>query len=105
MHGATGNSGTVFGTFLHALGLPRGQFVFAVTIPFLVFGTVQVGTLIALGSFAGERLVRALLAIIPVLVVIPIGTAIGDRLQSKTFSRLILVLLGFSGLTLVVSAF
>lgn len=105
MHGTTGNSGTVFGTFLHALGLPRREFVFAVTIPFLVFGSVQVATLIGLGSFGGERLGQSLLAILPVLVVTPIGSAIGDRLKSATFSRLILGLLGFSGLTLLASAF
>ncbi len=105
MHGATGNSGTVFGTFLHALDLPRPEFVFAVTIPFLVFGSVQVSTLAGLGSFAGERLAQALVAIVPVLVVTPLGSRVGDRLKSRTFSRLVLALLAFSGIVLLFSAF
>ncbi len=104
MHGATGNSGTVFGTYLHALSLPRPEFVFAVTIPFLVFGTVQVFTLATLGSFVGERLLQSILSIVPVLVVTPVGARIGDRLKSKTFSRLVLALLAFSGVVLLVSA-
>jgi uncharacterized membrane protein YfcA len=104
IHGATGSSGTVFGTFLHALDLPRPDFVFAVTIPFLVFGTVQVFTLVGLGSFAGERLIQALVAIAPVLVVTPIGSMVGDRLKSRTFSRLVLALLAFSGIVVLFSA-
>ncbi len=44
VHGATGNSGPVFGTFLHSLGLARSSFVFALTVPFLVFGSIQVVT-------------------------------------------------------------
>jgi uncharacterized membrane protein YfcA len=104
MHGATGNSGMVFGTYLHALDLPRREFVFAVTIPFLVFGTVQVFTLAGLGSFGGARLAQALLAILSVLVVTPIGTRIGDRLKSQTFSRLVLALLALSGVVLIASA-
>ncbi len=104
MHGATGNSGTVFGTYLHALELPRREFVFAVTIPFLVFGTVQVFTLAGLGSFGGSRLGQALLAILPVLLVTPMGARIGDRLKSQTFSRLVLALLALSGVFLIASA-
>jgi uncharacterized membrane protein YfcA len=104
IHGATGNSGIVFGTFLHALALPRTEFLFAVTIPFLVFGSVQVVTLASLGSFTADRTLQALLAILPVLVVTPIGTRIGARLASRTFSRLVLTLLGGSGLVLLISA-
>ncbi len=104
IHGATGNSGVVFGTFLHALALPRTEFLFAVTIPFLVFGSVQVVTLAGLGSFTGDRVVQALLAILPVVAVTPLGTRIGARLASRTFSRLVLALLGGSGLVLLVSA-
>ncbi len=105
IHGATGSSGTVFGTFLHALDLPRPDFVFGVTIPFLVFGTVQATTLAGLGSFTGERLVQAFVAIAPVLVVTPLGSRVGDRLKSRTFSHLVLALLAFSGVVLLISAF
>ncbi|MEX0668062.1 MAG: sulfite exporter TauE/SafE family protein, partial [Acidimicrobiia bacterium] len=55
VHGATGNSGPVFGTFLHSLGLARSSFVFALTVPFLVFGSIQVLTLFGLGAFTPDR--------------------------------------------------
>jgi uncharacterized membrane protein YfcA len=104
MHGSTGNSGTVFGTYLHAMNLPRVEFVFAITLPFLVFGSVQIATLASLGSFTEARTTQALLAIVPVVIVRPIGTRIGDRLASRTFSVLVLGLLAFSGLALLVTA-
>ena len=105
LHGATGNSGTVFGTFLHALSLRRKEFLFAVTLPFLVFGSVQIVTLVALGSFTGDVLGYSLAAIVPVLIVTPLGSKLGARLASETFSRSVLALLGFSGIMLVISAF
>ena len=55
-------------------------------------------------SVKAEEICR-LAPIVPVLVVTPIGARIGDRLKSKTFSRLVLALLGFSGLVLLVAAF
>ncbi|HUO46567.1 MAG TPA: sulfite exporter TauE/SafE family protein [Acidimicrobiia bacterium] len=105
VHGATGNSGPVFGTFMHSLGLARASFVFSITIPFLVFGTIQVLTLAGLGSFSGERLNQALWAVVPVLVVIPIGTRIARRLDQRTFARLVLILLAAAALRLVLSVF
>lgn len=105
VHGATANSGPVFGTFMHSLGLPRSAFVFSVTVPFLVFGTIQVLTLAGLGSFTSDRLAQSLWAILPVLIVIPIGTRIARRLNQRTFSKIVLGLLAVAALRLVLSAF
>jgi uncharacterized membrane protein YfcA len=105
VHGATGNSGPVFGTFMHSLGLDRAAFVFAVTVPFLVFGAIQILTLATLGAFTPHRLAEAMWAILPVLVVIPIGTRIARRLNQRTFSRIVLGLLAVAALRLVFSAF
>jgi uncharacterized membrane protein YfcA len=104
VHGATGNSGPVFGTFMHSLGLTRSSFVFAVTVPFLVFGSIQVATLAGLGSFSSERLGQALWAILPVLIVTPVGTRVARRLDKRTFGWIVLALLAFAGLRLVFSA-
>lgn len=103
IHGATGNSGTVFGTYLHALALPRSEYLFAITVPFLAFGSVQIATLASLGSFDG-LLTQSMVAILPVVVVTPLGSKIGSRLANETFSRLILALLAFSGIALIASA-
>lgn len=105
VHGATGNSGPVFGTFLHSLGLARSSFVFALTVPFLVFGSIQVVTLFSLGAFTAERTSQALWAILPVLVVIPIGTRIARRLNRRAFERIVMALLAFAALRLLLSVF
>ena len=41
---------------------------------------------------------------IPVVVVTPLGSRVGDRLPKETFSKLVLALLAFSGAALVVAA-
>jgi uncharacterized membrane protein YfcA len=105
LHGATGNSGPIFGTFLHSLGLARSTFVFAVTVPFLVFGSIQIATLIGLGAFDRERTIQSLWAILPILVVIPVGTRIARRLSQVAFGRVVLALLAVTAIRLVLSAF
>jgi uncharacterized protein len=105
LHGATGNSGPVFGTFVHSLGLARSSFVFAISVPFLVFGAIQVLTLLGLGAFTPDRTTQALWAILPILIVIPIGTRIARRLNQRTFQRLVMVLLAFTAVRLILSAF
>ena len=105
VHGATGNSGPVFGTFLHSLGLPRSSFVFALTVPFLVFGSIQVIALVGLGAFTPDRTSQALWAMLPVLVVIPVGTRIARRLNQRTFGRIVMALLAFAAIRLILSAF
>lgn len=105
VHGATGNSGPVFGTFLHSLGLARSSFVFSLTVPFLVFGSIQVVTLFGLDAFTPDRTTQALWAILPVLVVIPVGTRIARRLNQRAFERIVMALLAFAAIRLLLSAF
>jgi uncharacterized membrane protein YfcA len=105
VHGATSNSGPVFGTFLHSLGLSRSSFVFSLTVPFLVFSSIQVLTLAGLGAFTPERTAQALWAILPVLIVIPVGTRIARRLNQVAFERIVMALLAFAAVRLALSAF
>ena len=105
VQGATGNSGPVFGTFVHSLGLARSSFVFAITVPFLVFGFIQVLTLVGLGAFTSPRTVEALWAIVPVLIVIPIGTRIARRLNRRAFERVVMALLALAAIRLALAAF
>ena len=88
-----------------ASGLSRSSFVFALTVPFLVFGAIQVLTLVGLGAFTPDRTAQALWAILPVLVVIPVGTRIARRLNQRAFERIVMVLLAFAAVRLVLSAF
>ena len=105
MHGALGASGTVFGSFYHSLRLPRDEFVFALTITFLWFGTLQIGTLAQLGSFGRERVIQSLIAVIPVFVVTPLGERLSRSLNAEVFGRVVLALLATSAVALIVGAF
>lgn len=104
MHGALGNSGTVFGSFYHSLRMPRDEYVFSLTVTFLAFGTLQIGTLARLGSFGEERLVQAALSVLPVLLVTPLGERISRRLDARVFGWVVLGLLAFSAMALVAGA-
>lgn len=103
VQGATGNSGSVFGTFLHAMNLPRAEFVFAVANVFLILSTSQIVTLISRGSFTTARTTESLLAVLPVLVVTPIGVRVSRRLDAKLFGRLVLAMLAIAGIRLLLA--
>jgi uncharacterized membrane protein YfcA len=44
-------------------------------------------------------------AILPVVVVIPIGTRIARRLNQRAFERIVMALLAFAAIRLLLSAF
>ncbi len=105
MHGATGISAPVFATYTHSLNLPRSGFVFAVTVPFAVLGTVLIVSLAAVDAYDTERIVAGLVTIIPVVIVLPIAERIGERLSQQTFQIVVLVVLGAAALRLLWSVF
>ena len=101
LHGATGISAPVVATYFHSLNLPRTSFVIAVTIPFAVLGAVQIVSLAAVGAYDRERIIAGLVAIIPVVVVLPFATRIGERVSQRTFQILVLVVLGTAAVRLL----
>lgn len=102
MHGALGNSGAVFGSFYHSLRLPRADFVFLLTITFLAFGLLQIGTLAQLGSFRNDRLIQATIVLVPVVIATRLGERFSARLSAEAFGRLILALLAIAAFVLIV---
>ena len=105
VHGATGNSGPVFGTYLDAIELPRSGFVFTVSVPFIVLSSVQLAGLVALGAFTAERTTQALITVIPVVMATLLGAIVGRRISHTTFRKVVLVMLTFAGIRLLWSAF
>jgi uncharacterized membrane protein YfcA len=102
--GAIGISGPVFGSWIHSFRLPRGAHVFSLTLLFLVAGSAQLVVLVVSGELGG-RVVATLLACIPVLAVIPIGTQLRDRISSRGFDLAIVGMLGLSSIALCVRTF
>lgn len=93
LQGATGISGPLVSTWLHAYRLPPPVYVIALVTMFQVFGTVQFFTLIGLGLFTTSRVIEGMLALIPMAIALPIGARLATRMSAKTFDIWILVLL------------
>jgi uncharacterized membrane protein YfcA len=105
VHGATGVSGPLVTTYVASARLPRVPHVFLVSAVFQVVSTVQLITMISLGLFDRDRTLATLLALVPVLLLTPVGLRIGRRIQPETFQRLLLIVLAAVGVRLLFRVF
>lgn len=103
--GAAGVSGPIVTPWFLSLGLTREAFVYSITAAFLVSGVAQIIALAAQGLFVGDVLWLGLALVPLVLVILPIGLRIRDRLSLPTFERVILVILVASGVSILVRMF
>ena len=92
-------------TFFSSMGLKRRAFIFAVTVPFLIIGVVQMLSLAALGGYDTQRVVLGVIAIVPAFAVMLPGIRLGERLEQRTFQYVVLAILGLGALRLLWSAF
>lgn len=102
MQGALGVSGPVVGAWMHGYRLSAQAYVFSVTSIFGVAGSVQLVLLAATGRYTAERLGVSFLALLPVLVMIPVGMRSRTRLGGRGFDLAVLGVLLASGLALLV---
>ncbi|GGK40025.1 sulfite exporter TauE/SafE family protein [Salinarimonas ramus] len=93
LQGATGISAPVTVTFIHAMRLTRGPFIFAVSVMFLAFSIVQGIVLAVAGFLDWWRLVEGVLALAPIALGMPLGNALAKRLSRRAFERLIVAIL------------
>ena len=105
IHGATGISSPVVGTYTHSLNLPRTGFVFAVNVPFLVLGAVLIVSLAAVDAYDSERIAVGFIAIIPAAIALRIGEWLGERLSQQAFQIVVLVVLAAAAVRLLWSVF
>lgn len=102
--GATGIGGPLIATYFHSIRMSRASFVLVMSLTFQIFGLIQIGTLVSLGAFTPERTLQAVLAILPVLAMTPIGIRLGRRVKQRAFELMVLALLAFAAIRLVMSA-
>lgn len=93
--GAIGISGPIFGSWIHSYRLPRGAHILSVTFLFFITGITQLTILIANGAMSG-LLTATLLACIPVLGFVPVGTRLRDRVSKRGFDMAIIAMLCLS---------
>ncbi|HLV83050.1 MAG TPA: sulfite exporter TauE/SafE family protein [Devosia sp.] len=98
LQGATGISSPITVTFIHAMGLERSAHVFAVSAMFLLYAVVQLPALWVAGVMQPLWLLQGVLALIPILAIMPLGHWASSKLSRRAFDRLILIFLGMIGL-------
>ncbi|MPZ74424.1 MAG: TSUP family transporter [Nitriliruptorales bacterium] len=103
LQGATGLSGPVLLTWLHAYRLEKEVYLVSIVTLFQLFTVAQVFSLTALGLYTPERVRHSLLALLP-LVVLPLGTRLARRMPQRAFELLVLSLLVAVALKMVYDA-
>lgn len=103
--GAIGLSGPVAITFMNAVGLPRPQFIFTMSLYFFTMTLAQFPVQIALGIMTWERFAFGLLALVPLLLGMVLGEIIGRRMTKSAFDRIIVAVLTLLALRLLAQNF
>ena len=102
--GVTNVPGTPLVIYFYALGLAKQDFVRAVAVTFVLYKVVQLGAVTWYGLLTWPLLGLSTL-LTPIAVGgFRLGLAIQDRLDQATFNRVILVVLGVLGASLIVRA-
>ncbi len=102
--GAVGISGPIVGSWIHSYRLSRGAHILSVTSLFFITGLAQFVVLVGSGELSG-RTTATLLACIPVLASIPIGTRLRDSVSGRGFDLAIIAMLVVSALALLLQTF
>lgn len=98
--GAIGISGPIVASWIHSYRLPRGAHILSVTSLFLITGVTQFTIFVITGELGG-RVTASLLACIPVLVSIPVGTWLRSRVSGRGFDLAVVGVLMMSAVALV----
>lgn len=93
IQGATGSSGPVVATYVHALRLPQPAFVFTISVYFQVFMFTQVAAFSWLGMLTADRFLDGLVACIPVAIFLPLAVYISRFINQRWFNLIIIAVL------------
>jgi uncharacterized membrane protein YfcA len=104
LQGSTGVSGPLLSTYLHSFGLAPRAYIFSVSTLFLIFSLAQVLTLAALGAYTPTLVAEGVLAILPVAVMLPLGSRLSLRMRAQTFSNIVLATLVVAAVALLLQA-
>jgi uncharacterized membrane protein YfcA len=97
--GAVGISGPILGSWIHSYRLSRGAHILSVTSLFFITGATQLVVLVGSGELSG-RVVATLLACVPVLASIPVGTRLRNSVSVRGFDLAIVGMLSMSAIAL-----
>ena len=104
LQGAAGISAPVTLSYLNAMGLQRGTFIFSLSAFFTGMSVVQIATLWLTGAFVSEIAIASVVAMIPLFLAMPLGAWATRSMSAKGFDRMVLVLLTLLALRLIYGA-
>jgi uncharacterized membrane protein YfcA len=99
--GVTNVPGTPLVLYFYALDRPKREFVSAVAFCFVLYKLVQLGAVTWYGLMSGPLLAWSLLLTLVALAAFALGLRVQDRMEPRTFNRVVLVFLGALGAWLV----
>lgn len=104
LQGAISISAPILVPWIHGFRLDRGPHILSVTLLFAAAGLAQVPTLVLSDGMTG-RWTIALVACVPAMATIPIGSRLRLSLSSSAFDRLIVITLVVSVVGLVARSY
>jgi uncharacterized protein len=99
--GATSISGPFIASYTHALKLSKQEFVFFLSLMYLVGSTIQVTSYLLLGLYDAATLVVGVVSCLPNLLGVWLGLRVQSRIDQELFRRLVVAVIGISGAILV----
>jgi uncharacterized membrane protein YfcA len=99
--GITNVPGTPLVMYFHALGLAKQDFVSSVSFTFVVYKLIQLGAVAYYGLLTPSLLVPSFLLTLVAVVGFAVGLMVQDRLEQRTFNRVVLGFLAVLGIWLV----
>ncbi|SFH41487.1 hypothetical protein SAMN04488020_11310 [Palleronia marisminoris] len=93
LQGVIGVSAPVSIAFLNALNLSRPAFLGTISIFFFAMSLSQIPVQAVYGILTWPRAAISVLAVVPILGAMPLGTWLAQRISRETFERVILLLL------------
>jgi len=100
LQGATGMSGPLVVTYVHARRLDKEAHIFLTTAIYAVFSVVQAPALLGVGILTPERLLQSGLALVPALAFLLLGGRLAKSISRVAFDRVVLAVLGAIALKL-----
>lgn len=98
LQGSTGISGPLLITYLHGYRLEQHAYVVSLVTLFQVFAVAQMLMLFQLDLYTTSRLVESFVALVPMMLVLPLGARFSHRLSRRAFDLWILaILVGTAG--------
>lgn len=105
LQGALGLSSPISITFMHSIKLPREQFILTMSVYFAMMSVIQVPVQLMLGLSSFNLAAMSLLALLPILVGLPVGTWVGKRMNAAAFDKTILCVLIILALKMIFDGF